>query len=186
MVILLLIIFVAICFILFLIFLIKWGEAKIPQGTTVRSLERISDQLFTDTSGKFDRKTLSGEKSFEEVIPVIKATHGIPGLGAGELVHFLGNGKLYSIESEDVPEKIKIDKATLAPVLEGTVAVTSKNLLIFNGQTVKKFPHGRIEKLGWKSGYLIIKRKGVKKKREVFEVHESGSFKYIFKTLHTK
>ena len=186
MVILFLIIFIAICFILFIIFFIKWSEAKITSVPSDVYLKNVPGNLYDDSAVDFEDGKAHSDRVLEEVIPILKETRDIPGLGVSELVHFVGSGRLYTVESEEMPDKIKIDRNNLNLVLEGTVAITSKNLLIFNRKDVKKFPHGKIERLGWENGFLIIKRKGVKKKREVFEVHESGPFRYILKALHTK
>jgi hypothetical protein len=108
----------------------------------------------------------------------------IPGMGKGEVIHYLGPCSLFSLETTESPGQVELDENQLTDVLEGEVALTSKTILIFNNENKKKFYFTSIEEYDFSNSYLIIKRRNVKKKKDVVKIAaEPVQFKYILQAL---
>ena len=117
-------------------------------------------------------------------IPVLHRQKKIPGIKEFELIHYIGSGALFTIETKQEPSEIILKEGNLVPEIEGRVILTSHKLMIYNAKTVKKIVYGAIGKYAFHDPFLIIMRKDVKKKKDVLRVLEKPSeFKYIFTTL---
>ena len=136
-----------------------------------------------------DREESGGgeDKELEEedyYIPVLHIDRLIPGMGKGEVIHYLGSCSLFYVETTESPEQIELDDNQLTTVLEGEVALTSKTILIFNDENKKRFYFTSIEDYHFENSYLIIKRRNVKRKKDIIKiVTEPVRFKYILHAL---
>ncbi len=107
-----------------------------------------------------------------------------------EIVHYRGRGKFFQIESEsqvsDIkPEEHLIDESgkISSPIIEGDIYLTGRWIVVV-GKEIKKIPLKSIEDFVFKNGYLILKRKRVKKKKDIFEIlNDRANFYYILKVL---
>jgi hypothetical protein len=148
-------------------------EKPIASPEPVRVDQEIKEQTPAVDTGK--------EGNF---IPIIHMDEPVPGIQGRELVHFLGKGTLFSMESTSDPEEIAIDQNELQRVVEGKLLLTSRYIIITSGETVKKFTIAAIEKHHFSDPYLIMKRKRVKTKKDVLRVDtDSKEFKQILHTL---
>ena len=122
-------------------------------------------------------------------IPIIRPEKPIPGLGSFEIVHFFSKASVYTFEDPREPREVRLDSPetqlqSYQVVLEGDLALTSKNLLLFDEKTSKKIPFGSIETYHLFGGSMIIKKKNVKKKKTVVKVFGNfGDFQYILSAL---
>ena len=135
----------------------------------------------SDKSDREENKELEDEDYY---IPVLHIDRLIPGMGKGEVIHYLGSCSLFSLETTDSPEQIEVDENQLTAVIDGEVALTSKTILVFNDENKKKFYFTSIEDYYFENSYLIIKRRNVKRKKDILKiVTEPVSFKYILHAL---
>ena len=122
-------------------------------------------------------------------IPIIRPEKPIPGLGSFEIVHFFSKASMYTFEDPREPREVRLDSPetqlqSYQIVLEGNLALTSKNLLLFDEKTSKKIPFGSIETYHLFGDSMIIKKKNVKKKKTVVKVFGNfGDFQYILSAL---
>ncbi|RKX95164.1 MAG: hypothetical protein DRP84_05025 [Spirochaetes bacterium] len=129
-----------------------------------------------------------GDKSEQkEFLPVLNKNIPIEGLEK-ELIHFEGKGIFYQIENEkDISElntgdleKIPSDK------IEGNIYLTSK-WIILAGDKVKKIAIKSIEDYRFVDDLFLIKRKRVKKRKDIFKViKDPAEFYYIIRVLLKK
>ena len=71
-------------------------------------------------------------------IPVVRVERKIPGLNKQELVHFVGSGALFTIDTLAEPDEIELGKYVLTPEIEGDIVLTTRTLMIFNEKNMKK------------------------------------------------
>jgi hypothetical protein len=120
----------------------------------------------------------------DSYLPVIHTKKKIPGLNRHDLVHYLGHGALFNVDTLSDPREIFPERLELKSGLEGALAVTTKYILIFNEKERKKILIDSIGKFAFSNSYLIIQRKKVKKKKDILRVFEKEEeFKYILDTL---
>jgi|GEM_PF-1456474 len=119
-----------------------------------------------------------------EYIPILRISEEIPGIKGRELVHYAGQGALYSLESTDDLDTIEIKSDELELVVEGKLFLTSRYIIIYSGETVKKFTIATIESFRFSRAHLIMKRKRVKTKKDVLKIGvDLKDFKYILHAL---
>jgi hypothetical protein len=119
-----------------------------------------------------------------EYIPILRIREEIPGIKGRELVHYAGTGTLYSLESTDDLKNIEIKSEDLDQVLEGKLYLTSRYIIIHSEDTVKKFTIASIEGFRFSRTHLMVKRKRVKTKKDVFKIdRDLKNFKYILHAL---
>jgi hypothetical protein len=117
-------------------------------------------------------------------IPVVRPKSSVPGLGKLELVHYIGKGALFSIDSLKDPSQIHIERNKMVPEIEGEVVLSSKSLIIFNSKNSRKIMLASIAKYYFRNSYLIIKRKNAKKKKDVLHIFENpADFRYILRII---
>lgn len=117
-------------------------------------------------------------------VPVLKPDRAVPGLGKNESIHYLGSCAFFSLETLVDPDQLALDEDELKPAMEGEIALTSKNILIFNEQIKKRIYISSIEQYRFFDPYLVIKRRNVKRKKDVIRLEsERSSFKYILHAL---
>jgi hypothetical protein len=122
-----------------------------------------------------------GEREF---IPILRVKGEIPGIKGRELVHFDGRGTLYSLESTDELDALEFTDRDLELVVDGRLLLTSRYIIIYSGESVKKFTIAAIEKFTFRNSSLVIKRKRVKTKKDVLKIADNLSdFKYILHAL---
>ncbi|HEB30945.1 MAG TPA: hypothetical protein ENI15_08745 [Spirochaetes bacterium] len=122
--------------------------------------------------------------SRDAYIPVVHVEREIPGLNKQELVHFIGSGALFNIETLAEPDEIELDKYTLIPEIEGDIVLTTRTLMIFNEKNMKKIVIDSIGKYHFQDDCVIIRRKDVKKKKDVLKLFNKRSeFKYILSVI---
>ena len=128
-----------------------------------------------------------GKSEQKEFLPVLNKNIHIEGLEK-ELIHFEGKGIFYQIENEkDISElntgdleKIPSDK------IEGNIYLTSK-WIILAGDKVKKIAIKSIEDYRFVDDLFLIKRKRVKKRKDIFKViKDPAEFYYIIRVLLKK
>jgi hypothetical protein len=143
----------------------------------------------TSSIDRTDRKPVSDEPEVKkreaaEYIPILRITEEIPGIKGRELVHYAGEGALYSLESTDDLKNIEIKSEDLELVVEGKLFLTSRYIIIYSGETVKKFTIAAIESFRFSKSLLIMKRKRVKTKKDILKIgHDLKDFKYILHAL---
>jgi hypothetical protein len=119
-----------------------------------------------------------------EYIPILRIKEEIPGLKGRELIHYAGTGTLYSVESAAELEKIEIKSVELELVVEGKLFLTSRYIIIYSGDIVKKFTIATIENFRFSGAHLIMKRKRVKTKKDILKVAaDLNGFKHILHAL---
>jgi hypothetical protein len=119
-----------------------------------------------------------------EYIPILRIKEEIPGVKGRELVHYAGTGTLYSLESTDDLKNIEIKTEDLEQVVEGKLYLTSRYIIIYSGDIVKKFTIASIENFRFSKTHLIVKRKRVKTKKDVFRINQDlKDFKYVLHAL---
>ncbi|MBN2323203.1 MAG: hypothetical protein JXQ30_05675 [Spirochaetes bacterium] len=117
-------------------------------------------------------------------IPVLRSEHRIPGVGSNEAVHYLGPCVFFSLKSGTDLEQLSFEAQELESEMEGKVALTSKNILVFNEENQKRIYISSIEDYRFMDPYLVIKRKNVKTKKDVLKLEEERvKFKYILHAL---
>ncbi len=117
-------------------------------------------------------------------VPILHAEADVPGLSRGELVHYRGEGKLYTVESSLSIVELSVSRDELTEVMTGALALTSKAIIIFEGESKKKFYISSIEDYRFHRSYLILKRKNVKRKKDIIEISPRPvEFRYILHTL---
>lgn len=117
-------------------------------------------------------------------IPVLHFPGVIPGLKKRELVHFSGSGVLYAIDTLSNPGDIDLEQEDMHTTVEGKLVLTSKHIVIYNDEMTKKIPVSSVEKYDFQKSYLIVKRKNVKKKKDIIRIAgKPVEFRYIFLTL---
>ncbi len=152
-------------------------DISIPEQT-----ERRNEPAFNEPD--FNEPAFNDEN---EYIPVMCTEKKIPGINKHELIHYIGSGILSTIDSLQDPSEIVLGNHELTTELEGNVALTLKILVIFNDKNVKKILIDSIGKYHFEGHYLVIKRKDVKKKKDVLELFDKfAEFKYIFNILMKK
>lgn len=120
-----------------------------------------------------------------DYLPVLNKTVPLSELER-ELVHFEGKGIFYQIEADK--ELLKIEDIDLKDAqklnkIEGRIFLTSKWIILINEHT-KKIALRSIEDYRFVNGVFIIKRKRVKKKKDIFQIIENpAEFYYITKVL---
>jgi hypothetical protein len=147
-----------------------------------KSSDRAKKKRSDNDEGDSEENKESEDEDY--YIPVLHIERIIPGMGRGEVIHYLGSCSLFSLETADNPEQIKVDENQLTTVIDGEVALTSKTITIFNDENKKKFYFTSIEHYHFENSYLILKRKNVKRKKDILKiVTEPVSFKYILHAL---
>jgi hypothetical protein len=148
-----------------------------PVQTPSKSADSVKEKSSDQSPGfTFDR---DGE---ERYIPVLERKEPIPGVRDSERLHFMATGVLYSMEAEKLPEKIK--EKELTTEIEGTLALTSGHVVVYNDGDSKRFTLGSIEKHHFDDSFLIMKRKNVKYKKDVIKITKNPvEFTYILQTL---
>jgi hypothetical protein len=117
-------------------------------------------------------------------VPVLKPDRAVTGLGKNESIHYLGSCAFFSLATLVDPDQLTLDEDELKPEMEGEIALTSKNILIFDEQSIKRIYISSIEQYRFFDPYLVIKRRNVKKKKDVIRLeNERSSFKYILHAL---
>lgn len=143
----------------------------------------------TSSNDRTERKSASHEPEVKKredaaYIPILRITEEIPGIKGRELVHYAGEGALYSLESTDDLKNIEIKSEDLELVVEGKLFLTSRYIIIYSGETVKKFTIAAIESFRFSKSHLIMKRKRVKTKKDILKIgHDLRDFKYILHAL---
>lgn len=132
----------------------------------------------------YKQGTDSRDKGEEGYIPVVNVERPVPGRAPHELIHYMGSGMLFAVETLSDPKEVVVDEKTLTSELEGDIALTSRNILIYNEKNTKKIPISNIEKIHFDDPYVIIKRKRVKKKKDILKIlTDPSEFRYILNTL---
>jgi len=131
-----------------------------------------------------DNPDKSFVKNRNKYIPVIRMDETIPGLSSRDLVHYLGSGALYTIETAQDPEELVINEKELSPVGVGKLLLSSKFILVYDNSFKKRILLSSIDKHHFQNYFLIFKRKKVKKKVDVLKIDDRPvEFQYIFHTL---
>lgn len=124
------------------------------------------------------------KKTEDFFIPVLRTERRIPGLGSNEAVHYLGRCAFFSLKSGTDLEQLAFETEELDTEIEGEVALTSKNILVFDEENHKRIYISSIEDYRFIDPYLVIKRKNVKTKKDVLKIEgERVKFKYILHAL---
>ncbi len=128
---------------------------------------------------------LNKKLSSENYLPVLDVEVPIKELKK-EIVHYKGKGKFFQIEDQERIDNIEIDilnKTEKSSVIDGVIYLTSRWIAIVNNSK-KKIALKTIDNYRFEDGFLIIKRKGVKKRKDIFEILEDkAKFYYILKVL---
>lgn len=128
-------------------------------------------------------KNLENNKG-NNYIPILHPERELPGINRHEPIHFLGSCKLYRVEEQRDPQELIFDEKELTPELTGDVVLSSKKIVIYNGMNVKKIFLSSIEKYHFSNSFLIIKRKNVKKRKDILKlISKPTEFKYILQSL---
>jgi len=152
--------------------------------------DRISDQpptiqesVITDSATERNAEHGHGGKE-GTFIPILRIDEKIPGLKGRELIHFVGKGALYSLESTAELENLKFAPEDLELAVDGRLILTSRYIIVYSGAVVKKFTIAAIENFLFRNSFLVMKRKRVKTKKDVLKVSgDLGEFKYILHAL---
>ncbi len=132
--------------------------------------------------GEENQKIDEGKE--EDYIPILHVEKIVPGAGRHEPIHYIGSCAFFYIESLSDPKELILGENELIPLFEGDVALTSRNILIYNEQNKKKIYISSIENYHFTNSYLVIKRRNVKKKKDVIKIDtEATRFKYILHAL---
>ncbi len=163
------------------------GYGRPVQSSATKSLESGDSATHKsppgDSVSTADAKEKGGDKG-RGFVPVIFKHGKIPGLREHELVHFVGSGALFFIETELNPGEINIDPDELTPVLAGDLVLTSKQIIVFHEETAKKISISSVARHRFIDSFLIIKRKRVKKKTDIIKItRRPVEFSYILHTL---
>jgi hypothetical protein len=149
----------------------------------VREDEVGADQ-YDDSVRTTETDNVFPPEDADAFIPVVHPKGSIPGLGKLELVHYIGKGALFSIDTVKDPSQIHIERNKIIPEIEGEIVLSSKSLIIFNNKKRKKIMLASISKYHFSNSYLIIKRKNAKKKKDVLHILENpADFRYILRTI---
>ena len=195
--ILLFLIFVTLGVILLLVTILSFHHKRNISKSTLESAPPVSEPM-EDYRFEAYHQMPEHERSFEAenhyegtvsgngnaYIPVIDAGKVIPGVNKQEIIHFLGSGALFNLETLTDPQKIVLNEHDLIPEIEGNIVLTTRTIVIFNEKDIRKILIDSIGMFHFQSSYLIIKRKNVKKKKDVLKI--SGNipeFRYIFNVL---
>jgi hypothetical protein len=117
-------------------------------------------------------------------IPIVRPHTPIPGLGRREHVHFMGKAGFGVLDDERELGEVSIEGDGPRLELEGDIALTSKQIIVFNGETAKKVPFGFMEAYRFVDSFLLIKRRNVKKKKTLLKIFGNVSdFQYILGAL---
>jgi len=117
-------------------------------------------------------------------VPVIFKHGKIPGVREHELVHFVGSGTLFFIETELSPDEIETIPDEMTEVVTGNLALTSKQIVVYSKEATKRIQISTIAKHQFKNSFLIIKRKRVKKKTDIIKISRRPvEFSYILHAL---
>ncbi|MGQ9614786.1 MAG: hypothetical protein ACUVWJ_00100 [Spirochaetota bacterium] len=128
-----------------------------------------------------DKAFIKGRNRY---IPVIRIEEPIPGLGSRDLIHYLGSGALYTIETAQEPKELVIKEEELSPVGVGKLLLSSKFILVYDNGFKKRILLSSIDKHHFQHYFLIFKRKRVKKRVDVLKIDDRPvEFQYIFYTL---
>ncbi len=131
-----------------------------------------------------DLKRNNGLNKGRGYVPVIFGHGKIPGVREHELVHFIGSGALFFIESELSPDEIEINPDELTEVVDGDLVLTSKQIVVYSKEASKRIQISAIAKHQFKDSFLIIKRKRVKKKTDIIKISRRPvELRYILHTL---
>jgi hypothetical protein len=146
--------------------------------------ERVRKDMYTPKPEPEIKMSIPTPKNGKSFIPVLNTNKEIPGVGKVELIHYIGTGTLFTIESPKIPSQIHLGDHQLVPEIKGDIVLSSKSLIIFNDQDMKKIVIEVIGKYHFRDSYLIIQRKNVKKKRDVLQIDFNLlEFKYILSAL---
>lgn len=125
----------------------------------------------------------AGGTGTEGFVPVLHPPERVPDLKGNERVHFIAPAVLYSVDSTAPLEEIELG-GQLKEELRGELVLTSGRFLVFRDGEVKRFNYALIEHFLFREGYFIMKRKNVKKKKDIMEIRENPvEFEYILRTL---
>ena len=161
-------------------------EVGIPYNNTKSANTLIKKEKKYGMEEHYDQGP-DGKSEQKEFLPVLNKNIPIEGLEK-ELIHFEGKGIFYQIENEkDISElntgdleKIPSDK------IEGNIYLTSK-WIILAGDKVKKIAIKSIEDYRFVDDLFLIKRKRVKKRKDIFKViKDPAEFYYIIRVLLKK
>ena len=147
------------------------------QESDTAEKDAVRQQLKSDVPEKRNREEV-------EYIPILRIEEAIPGLKGRELIHYAGTGTLYSLGSTAELEKLEIKSDELELVVEGKLFLTSRYIIIYSGDIVKKFTIAAIESFRFSGAHLIMKRKRVKTKKDILKIAaDLKGFKYILHAL---
>jgi len=158
-------------------------EVGIPYNNTESANTLIEKEKKYGMEEHYDQGP-DGKSEQKEFLPVLNKNIPIEGLEK-ELIHFEGKGLFYQIENEkDISElntgdleKIHSDK------IEGNVYLTPKWIILVS-DNVKKIAIKSIEDYRFVDDLFLIKRKRVKKRKDIFKVmKDPAEFYYIIRVL---
>jgi hypothetical protein len=171
------------------------SEQDIPGGEPASQDAGIRPPVSRETGGTSQQRyepaaqlaqsghQLSPEAGEEGYIPVLHPKHSIPGLKSSEQVHFLSSGTLYSLDTTSGLEEVEVCEG-MNEELKGELVVTSGRVMLYNEQNSKQFTFSSIEQHRAHGSHLFIKRKNVKKKKDIIEVGGNPvEFQYIVRLL---
>lgn len=148
------------------------------------SMSKIKDRESPEKQNFTDNPDKAFVKSRNKYIPVIRMDEPIPGLNSRDLVHYLGSGALYTIETAQDPEELIVNEKELSPVGAGKLLLSSKFILVYDNSFKKRILLSSIDKHHFQHYFLIFKRKRVKKRVDVLKIDDRQvEFQYIFHTL---
>ena len=158
-------------------------EVGIPYNNTESTNTLIEKEKKYGMEEHYDQCP-DGKSEQKEFLPVLNKNIPIEGLEK-ELIHFEGKGLFYQIENEkDISElntgdleKIHSDK------IEGNVYLTPKWIILVS-DNVKKIAIKSIEDYRFVDDLFLIKRKRVKKRKDIFKImKDPAEFYYIIRVL---
>ena len=163
-------------------------DNKIYKKNEIEDINKSSDVLVKDTDNYHHDNKDSIEKGKNEYLPVLNTTIPIEGLDK-ELVHYEGSGIFYQIENEKEVSEITSQELEISDEtkkIKGKVYLTTKWIVLVNEHT-KKIALKAIDNYKFIDNFFLIKRKRVKKKKDVFKIiGNSAEFYYITKVLLKK
>lgn len=116
-------------------------------------------------------------------IPVLQTAKRVPELKGNERVHFMAPAALYSVDSTAPLQEIELGEQ-LEEELRGELVLTSGRIMLFRDGEVKRFNYSLIEQYLFRGGHFIMKRKNVKKKKDIIKIFENPvEFEYVLRTL---